>query len=170
MKRPIRMKVNGDEIEGFVEPRRTLLDFIREDLNLTGTKKGCDMGNCGACTVLVDGSPINSCLMLAVEAEGREIITIEGLAEGAKLHPLQWAFIQHGAVQCGYCTPGMILSAKALLDQNGRPTERDVRVAISGHLCRCTGYKKIVEAILSLSQEKGFRGIAARAGRPIYDR
>jgi len=154
MKRPIRMKVNGEEIEGLVEPRRTLLDFVREDLNLTGTKKGCDMGNCGACTLLVDGSPINSCLMLAVEAEGLEIVTIEGLADGAKLHPIQCAFIQYGAVQCGYCTSGMILSAKALLDENPRPTERDVRVAISGNLCRCTGYKKIVEAILSLSQEK----------------
>jgi aerobic carbon-monoxide dehydrogenase small subunit len=149
MKQQVRMKVNGEEVEGWVEPRRTLLDFLREDLDLTGTKKGCDHGNCGACTVLMDGKPINSCLVLAVEAEGSDILTIEGLAEGSKLHPLQEAFIEHGAVQCGYCTPGMILSAKALLDENPRPTEEEVRVAISGNLCRCTGYKKIVEAILS---------------------
>ncbi len=154
MRRQIRMRVNGEEVEGWVEPKRTLLDFIRDDLNLTGAKKGCDQGNCGACTVLVDGRPINSCLMLAVEAEGSEVLTIEGLAEGTKLDPIQEAFIQQGAIQCGYCTPGMILSAKALLDENPRPTEREVRVAISGNLCRCTGYKKIVEAILSLSQKK----------------
>jgi aerobic carbon-monoxide dehydrogenase small subunit len=152
MKQQVRMKVNGEEVEGWVEPRRTLLDFLREDLDLTGTKKGCDHGNCGACTVLMDGKPINSCLVLAVEAEGSDILTIEGLAEGSKLHPLQEAFIKHGAVQCGYCTPGMILSAKALLDENPRPTEQEVRVAISGNLCRCTGYKKIVEAILSQSK------------------
>ena len=154
MKRQIRLRVNGEEVEGWVEPKRTLLDFIRDDLNLTGTKKGCDLGNCGACTVLVDGRPINSCLMLAVEAEGSEVLTIEGLAEGTKLDPIQEAFIHYGAIQCGYCTPGMILSAKALLDENPRPTEREVRIAISGNLCRCTGYKKIVEAILGLSQKE----------------
>jgi carbon-monoxide dehydrogenase small subunit len=154
MRRQIRLRVNGEEVEGWVEPKRTLLDFIRDDLNLTGTKKGCDLGNCGACTVLVDGRPINSCLMLAVEAEGSEVLTIEGLAEGTKLDPIQEAFIRQGAIQCGYCTPGMILSAKALLDENPRPTEREVRIAISGNLCRCTGYKKIVEAILSLSQKE----------------
>jgi len=152
MKQQVRMRVNGEEVEEWVEPRRTLLDFLRDDLNLTGTKKGCDLGNCGACTVLMDGKPINSCLVLAVEAEGSGILTIEGLSEGSKLHPLQEAFIEHGAVQCGYCTPGMILSAKALLQENPRPTEEEVRVAIAGNLCRCTGYKKIVEAILSLSQ------------------
>ncbi len=154
MKRQIRLRVNGEEVEGWVEPKRTLLDYIRDDLNLTGTKKGCDLGNCGACTVLVDGRPINSCLMLAVEAEGCEVLTIEGLAEGTKLDPIQEAFIRCGAIQCGYCTPGMILSAKALLDENPRPTEREVRIAISGNLCRCTGYKKIVEAILGLSQKE----------------
>jgi len=152
MKQQVRMRVNGEEVEEWVEPRRTLLDFLRDDLNLTGTKKGCDLGNCGACTVLMNGKPINSCLVLALEAEGSEILTIEGLSEGAKLHPIQEAFIEHGAVQCGYCTPGMILSAKALLEENPRPTEEEVRVAIAGNLCRCTGYKKIVEAILSLSQ------------------
>jgi carbon-monoxide dehydrogenase small subunit len=146
------MKVNGEEVEGWIDPRRTLLDFLRDDLNLGGTKKGCDLGNCGACTVLINGKPINSCLVLAVEAEGQEILTIEGLSEEKRLHPIQEAFIEHGAVQCGYCTPGMILSAKALLDENPHPTEWEVRVAISGNLCRCTGYKKIVEAILSVSQ------------------
>ncbi len=150
MKRYVRMNVNGEEVMEWVEPRRTLLDFLRDDLNLTGTKKGCDLGNCGACTVLMNGEPINSCLVLAVEAEGSVILTIEGLSEGTTLHAIQQAFIQYGAVQCGYCTPGMILSAKALLDENPNPTEEEVRVAISGNLCRCTGYKKIVEAILSL--------------------
>ena len=148
------MRVNGEEVMGWVEPRRTLLDFLRDDLNLTGTKKGCDFGNCGACTVLMDGKPINACLVLAMEAEGREILTIEGLSEGTTLHPIQDAFIQHGAVQCGYCTPGMILSAKALLDENPCPTEEEVRIAIAGNLCRCTGYKKIVEAILSSITKK----------------
>ena len=152
MKREVRMKVNGEEVMGWVEPRRTLLDFLRYDLNLTGSKKGCDLGNCGACTVLMDGKPINSCLVLAVEAEGREILTIEGLSEGTTLHPIQEAFIQHGAVQCGYCTPGMILSTKALLDENSHPTEGEVRIAIAGNLCRCTGYKRIVEAILAVSR------------------
>jgi carbon-monoxide dehydrogenase small subunit len=146
------MRVNGEEVEGWVDPRRTLVDFLRDDLNLTGTKKGCDLGNCGACTVLMDGKPINSCLVLAVEAEGSEILTIEGLSDGSKLHPIQEAFMEHGAVQCGYCTPGMILSAKALLDENPYPTEDEVREAIAGNLCRCTGYKKIVEAILSISE------------------
>jgi carbon-monoxide dehydrogenase small subunit len=153
MKRPIRMTVNGEEVKGWVEPRRTLVDFLRDDLNLTGTKKGCELGNCGACTVLMDGKPINSCLVLAVEAEGSEILTIEGLSDGSSLHPIQEAFMEHGAVQCGYCTPGMILSAKALLDENPYPTENEVRDAIAGNLCRCTGYKKIVEAILKVSEE-----------------
>lgn len=152
MKHHVRMKVNGEHVEGLVEPRRTLLDFLREDLNLTGAKKGCDLGSCGACTVLVDGKPINSCLILAVECEGCEILTIEGLSEGAKLHPIQEAFINYGAVQCGYCTPGMILTAKALLDENPNPTEEEVRIAISGNLCRCTGYVRIVEAILAVSR------------------
>jgi carbon-monoxide dehydrogenase small subunit len=154
MKREVRMKVNGEEVTGWVEPRRTLLDFLRDDLNLTGTKKGCDLGNCGACTVLMNGKPINSCLVLAVEVEGQEILTIEGLSEGITLHPIQEAFIEHGAVQCGYCTPGMILSAKTLLEENPHPTEQEVRIAIAGNLCRCTGYKKIVQAILSLVEKR----------------
>jgi len=149
MKRQIRLRVNGEELSGWVEPRKTLLDFLREDLSLIGTKKGCDLGNCGACTVLLDGKPVNSCLVLAVEAEGREILTIEGLTDGGKLYPLQETFIQHGAVQCGYCTPGMILSAKALLDENPKPTELEVKRGIAGNLCRCTGYVKIIQAILA---------------------
>ena len=154
MKQQVRMRVNGEDVVGWVEARRTLLDFLRDDLNLTGTKKGCDLGNCGACTVLMDGKPVNSCLVLAVEAEGKEILTIEGLSEGRELHPIQEAFIRHGAVQCGYCSPGMILSTKALLDENPCPTEEEARIAISGNLCRCTGYKKIVEAILSLGERR----------------
>jgi carbon-monoxide dehydrogenase small subunit len=148
------MRVNGEEVNGWVEPRRTLLDFLREDLNLTGAKKGCDFGECGACTVLLDNKPVNSCLVLALEAEGREVVTIEGLMDGEKLHPLQEAFIQYGGVQCGYCTPGMILSSKALLDENPTPTELEVRRAIAGNLCRCTGYVKIVQAILAVAERK----------------
>ena len=154
MKKRVRLVVNNESVEALVEPRRTLLDLLREDLHLTGTKKGCDLGNCGACTVLLDGKPVNSCLVLAVEADNRTVLTIEGLAVGTDLHPIQEAFIEHGAIQCGYCTPGMILSAKALLDGQSCPTEEDVRVAISGNLCRCTGYKRIVEAILTLASRR----------------
>jgi len=150
MKKEIKLKINGNEYRVSVDTRMTLLDAIREKIGLTGTKEGCGVGECGTCTVLMDGKPVYSCLMFAVDAEGRDILTIEGLSE----HPLQKAFIEHGAVQCGFCTPGMILSAKALLDENPNPTELEVRKAISGNLCRCTGYSKIVEAILSLSSEK----------------
>ena len=147
MMRIITMTVNGAPVEAAVEPNRTLVQFLREDMGLTGTKHGCGLGDCGACTVILDGKPVNSCLVLAVQANGREVLTIEGLAENGKLHPIQQAFVKTGAVQCGFCTPGMILSAKALLDENPRPTEREIRTAISGNLCRCTGYQKIVEAI-----------------------
>jgi carbon-monoxide dehydrogenase small subunit len=132
----------------------TLLEAIREKIGFTGTKEGCSVGECGTCTVLIDNKPIYSCLMLAVEAEGKEILTIEGLADSEGLHPIQKSFIEHGAVQCGFCTPGMIFSAKALLDENPNPTEEEIRKAISGNLCRCTGYAKIVEAIASLSSNK----------------
>lgn len=138
-----------------VEPQQTLLETLRYDLGLTGTKEGCGDGNCGSCTVLLDGQAVNSCLVLAIEVDGQEITTIEGLCQGGKLHPLQQAFIDEGAVQCGFCTPGMILSAKALLDSNPHPTEAEVRLAISGNLCRCTGYEKIVQAIMSVANGKG---------------
>ena len=152
MNKQIRLKVNGEPYELLVEPRKTLLDVIREDLCLTGTKKGCDTGDCGACTILINGMPVNSCLVLAVDAQDKDITTIEGIAQNGQLHPLQDAFINHGAIQCGFCTPGMILSAKALLDNNPRPTELEVRKAIAGNLCRCTGYDKIVRAILAVVQ------------------
>ena len=150
MKVQIQLNVNGLAYKKEVEPRRTLLELIREDLELTGTKEGCGLGECGTCTVLLDGKPIKSCITLAVQANGREVTTIEGM-EGADgtLHPIQQAFIDHGAIQCGFCTPGMVLSAKALLDEKPNPTEMDVKQAIAGNLCRCTGYQKIVEPILA---------------------
>jgi carbon-monoxide dehydrogenase small subunit len=147
MKSFIQLTINGQAVEAAVEPNRTLLQFLREDLGLTGTKHGCGLGDCGACTVILDGRPVNSCLVLAIQANGSEVLTIEGLAENGKLHPIQQAFVDKGAIQCGFCTPGMILSAKALLDANPKPTEDDIRIALSGNLCRCTGYQKIVEAI-----------------------
>ena len=134
-----------------VEPRQTLLDALRYDLGLTGTKEGCGDGNCGSCTVLLDGKAINSCLVFAIEVEGQEITTIEGLYQEGGLHPLQQAFIDEGAVQCGFCTPGVILTAKAFLDSTPRPTEAEVRQAIAGNLCRCTGYDKIIRAILKVA-------------------
>ncbi|HEY8249657.1 MAG TPA: (2Fe-2S)-binding protein [Burkholderiales bacterium] len=142
----LKLKINGEARELAVEPYRSLLDVLRNEAGLTGTKKGCDVGDCGACTVIVDGKPVNSCLMLGVEAQGCEVLTIEGLR-----HPLQESFIRHGGAQCGFCTPGMIMMAKALLDENPRPSEEEVRFAISGNICRCTGYTKIVEAILHVS-------------------
>jgi carbon-monoxide dehydrogenase small subunit len=147
MKRLITLNVNGETVEAAVDPNRTLIQLLREDLGLTGTKHGCGLGDCGACTVILDGKPVNSCLVLAVQANGRDVITIEGLAENGKLHPIQQAFVDKGAIQCGFCSPGMILSAKALLESNPRPAEQEIRTAISGNLCRCTGYQKIVEAI-----------------------
>ena len=147
MKSFIQLTVNGQSVDAAVEPNRTLLQFLREDLGLTGTKHGCGLGDCGACTVILDGQAVNSCLVLAIHANGREVLTIEGLAENGKLHPIQQVFVDKGSIQCGFCTPGMILSAKALLDANPKPTEQEIRMAISGNLCRCTGYQKIVEAI-----------------------
>jgi aerobic carbon-monoxide dehydrogenase small subunit len=152
MKHSIQVIVNGEVHELSVEPRKTLLELLREDLDLTGTKRGCDNGECGACTVLLDGQPVNACVVLAVEVDGKKVVTIEGLAEGSCLHPLQEAFIRQGAVQCGYCSPGMILTAKAFLDENPRPTEGEVRKAIAGNLCRCGAYNKIVKAVLSVAQ------------------
>ena len=152
MKKEIILKINGEEREVCVEPRQTLLDTLRNDLGLTGTKEGCGNGNCGTCTVLINGKAVSSCLMFAVEAEGQEITTIEGLAVAGKIHPLQRAFVEEGAIQCGFCTPGMILTAKAFLDANPHPTEIQVRQAIAGNLCRCTGYDKIVRAILKVAE------------------
>jgi carbon-monoxide dehydrogenase small subunit len=152
LKEMVTLQINGDRYELFIEPKKTLLEVLREDFGLTGTKEVCDLGTCGACTVLIDNKPILSCLTLAVACKDKEITTIEGLKKGETLHPLQNAFIQHGAIQCGMCTPGMILSAKALLDENPHPTELEVRKAIAGNLCRCTGYVKIVDAILAVSR------------------
>ncbi len=152
MSHTITLCVNGEWERLTVEPQRTLLEVLREDLGLTGTKNGCERGECGACTVLLDGQPVNSCLVLAVEADGQEVTTIEGLTANGALDPLQEAFIEHGAVQCGFCTPGMILSAKALLDRYPHPTEHQIRQAIAGNLCRCTGYAAIVKAIQVMAE------------------
>lgn len=154
MKQLIELNVNGESYEVAVEPRMTLLDVLRDSLGFTGAKRGCSLGNCGSCTVLIDGKPVTSCLLLAVEAQGKEIVTVEGLSEDGKLHPIQQAFIDHSALQCGFCTPGMILSAKALLDNNPHPTEEEVKEAISGNLCRCTGYVDAVDAILDVSERR----------------
>ena len=158
-RRIITLRVNGEAYELMITPQRTLLEVLREDLELTGTKEGCEDGTCGACTVLLDDTPIRSCLLLAVEAEGKDILTVEGLAQRERLHPLQEAFINNGAIQCGFCTPGMILTAKALLDENPNPTEEQIREAISGVLCRCTGYVKIVEAIMAARKERTWQNI-----------
>jgi carbon-monoxide dehydrogenase small subunit len=147
VKIPVTLKVNGESYDIVIAPYRTLLDVLREELRLTGSKKGCDAGDCGACTVLLDGKPVNSCLVLAATVQDAEILTIEGLAENGKLHPLQEAFIKEGAVQCGYCTPGVLMSLKALVDSNPAPTPEDVKIAMAGNLCRCTGYSKIFKAV-----------------------
>jgi aerobic-type carbon monoxide dehydrogenase small subunit (CoxS/CutS family) len=149
----ITITLNGQEVTVEVKPDALLVDVLRHELELTGTKEACGEGECGACTVLLDGEPVTSCLVPALKAQGREVITVEGLASGGELHPLQKAFIEHGAVQCGYCTPGMLISAKALLDRNPHPSEEEIKQAISGNLCRCTGYVKIVEAVKAASQE-----------------
>ena len=152
MKIVINVTVNQKNYELAVEPNMTLVDMLREELRLTGTKKGCGLGECGACTILLDGQPVSSCVMLAVEAHNRKIVTIEGLETEKGLHPIQQAFVEKGAIQCGFCTSGMVLSAKALLDDHPHPEEQDIRKAISGNLCRCTGYQKIVEAVQSVSE------------------
>lgn len=151
MKVPLKFKVNDREYSLEVKPNRTLVDVLREDLALTGTKKGCGSGKCGSCTVLLNGRPVNACLIVAPQVNGKEVLTIEGLAAD-KPHPIQMAFVEKGAIQCGYCSPGMILTAKALLDRNPQPNEREIKAAISGNLCRCTGYNKIVEAIRACAE------------------
>jgi carbon-monoxide dehydrogenase small subunit len=143
----IHLTVNGDEYDISVKPWATLLEVLREDLGLTGTKEGCGVGECGACTVLMDGNVVNACLVLAGEANGRQITTIEGLAKGDSLHPIQQAFVETGGMQCGFCTPGMILSTKALLDGNRDPSEEEIRKALEGNFCRCTGYAKIIASV-----------------------
>ncbi len=154
MKHVITLNVNGDSYRIAVDPWRTLNEVLREDLNLTGTKLGCGSGDCGACTVLVNGKAVSSCLTLAVEVDGKEIMTVEGLApSGEELHPIQEAFIEKGAVQCGFCTPGMEMAALYLLKQNPHPTEKDIREGLSGNLCRCTGYNKIVDAIRTAAEK-----------------
>jgi carbon-monoxide dehydrogenase small subunit len=148
----VAVEVNGDLYEREVDARRLLVHFLRDDLELTGTHIGCDTGNCGACTVLYDGQAVKSCMLLAVQADGAKIETVEGLAQDGQLHPLQQAFSDHHALQCGYCTPGMLMSAKHLLDNNQEPTETEIRRAIQGNICRCTGYVNIVEAIAAVAR------------------
>jgi aerobic-type carbon monoxide dehydrogenase small subunit (CoxS/CutS family) len=149
MKQDMVLKVNGANYSVCVETHRTLVEVLRDTIGLTGTKKSCNEGECGACTVLMDGKPVASCLVLAVAAQDKEVTTIEGLADGTKLDPVQEAFVKHTAIQCGFCTPGMVMAAKALLDENPEPTSTDVRRAISGNLCRCTGYQQIVDAVMA---------------------
>jgi carbon-monoxide dehydrogenase small subunit len=152
-KKRISITVNGKKVEREINSRMTLAEFLREELDLTGTKVGCNRGECGSCTVLLDGIPVYSCTVLGVEAAGREVLTIEGLADEGKLHPLQEVFIEHDALQCGYCTPGMLMSIKALLDRNPLPTEEDVRNAIDGNFCRCGSYPNIIKATLDASKK-----------------
>ena len=147
VKTQLALTVNGETRDVIVPVHKTLLEVLREDLNLTGTKHGCELGECGTCTILVDGEPVLSCLALPVECQGRQIKTVEGMADGGRLHPLQQAFAELGAAQCGYCTPGILLTAEALLAENPTPTRDDVRVALAGNLCRCTGYTKILDAV-----------------------
>ena len=149
---PLTLTVNGTIYAINIEPNRTLVDVLRDVLGLTGTKKSCNEGECGACTVLMDGKPVASCLVLAVDAQNKKITTIEGLAVGENIHPLQESFVKNGGIQCGFCTPGMIMSAKALLDENPDPTPLQVRTAISGNLCRCTGYQQIVDSVMAAAK------------------
>ena len=152
--RKIEITVNDVMREVGVQPWDTLLDVIRDKLGLTGTKEGCGLGECGACTVIMNGKTVNSCLVLAVEADGKQVTTIEGLARGEKLHPIQQAFVDEGGLQCGFCTPGMIMSAKAMLDENPNPTEDEIKRGISGNFCRCTGYTKIIKSIQTAASKK----------------
>ncbi len=152
MKQLVDIIVNGEPLQVGVEPWQSLLDTLREELFLTGTKKGCDEGDCGACTVIMDGKSVTSCLVLTVSAKGKAVTTVEGLADGEKLHPVQQAFVEHGGLQCGYCTPGLIVSAVALLQENPDPTEDEIRYAIGGNLCRCTGYSTVILAIQNAAQ------------------
>lgn len=151
MKKQVRLQVNGFEHDLLIEPHWTLLDVLRDAIGLTGTKEGCGKGECGACTVIMDGEAVLSCLVLAIQAQGKNIMTIEGLSQEGKLDSLQDAFVKYGAIQCGYCTPGMIMTSKALLSKNPHPTEAEIKTVLSGNLCRCTGYVKIIEAVRNAS-------------------
>ena len=155
MRYTTNLKVNGDTYAVEIEPARSLLSVLRTEIGLTGSKEGCDDSECGACMVLLDGKPVNSCSYLALQAEGTEVTTVEGLADGGELHPLQRAFLEEGGVQCGFCTPGMLISATALLERNPKPTEEEVRIALSGNLCRCTGYQGIANAVLKVAGSSG---------------
>ena len=152
MKKELKLTVNGESYQLFIEPKKLLVEVLRDELGLTGTKRGCDSSSCAACTVLLDGRAVKSCSILAMQANGRSITTIEGLADGLNLHTIQQSFIDHWAFQCGFCTSGQIMAAKALLDENPNPTMEEVKLAMGGHLCRCTGYNMIVEAILDAAQ------------------
>lgn len=153
MKQLMKLSINGMAYEEEINHRRTLLEVLRENLGLLGTHKGCDEGQCGACTVLIDGNEVNSCLVLAASVQGKEITTIEGLADGEQLHPVQEAFVEYGAIQCGFCTPGMIMVAKGFLDKNPQPTEEEAKRAVAGNLCRCTGYFQIIDAVLKAAEK-----------------
>lgn len=153
MKKLITLTVNGDTQELYIDTRRTLLDVLRNEIGLLGAHRGCDEGECGACTVHIDGLPMNSCLRLAVDLDGAEILTVEGVAQNGQMHPLQKAFVEHGGIQCGFCTPGFVMSALYLLEENPHPSEPEVRAALSGNLCRCTGYVKIIEAVLNTIEQ-----------------
>lgn len=155
MKQAIELNINGDNYDVLVSPNNTLLEVLRDKMGLMGTKCGCDLGACGACTVLINGEAYLSCVMLAVDARGKEITTIEGVATGGELHPLQSAFVEKGGIQCGFCTPGMILTARAILNEEENPTEETIKRKMAGNLCRCTGYKKIVEAVVSANEQTG---------------
>ena len=152
MNHPLRLSVNGELLEFSIGPEVTLLDLLRDQVDLTGCRRGCDSGYCGACTALLNGKAVHSCSVLAIAADGAEVLTVEGLARDGRLHPVQEAFIEHGAIQCGYCTPGMILSSVALLEENPNPSEAEVRSYLSGNLCRCTGYVRIVQAVLAAAE------------------
>jgi carbon-monoxide dehydrogenase small subunit len=156
-KQMVTTTINGEETTFICEPRQSLLEVLREDLGLTGTKEGCSNGNCGACSVILDGVLVDSCLVLAVETQGKTVNTIEGVAGPASLHPLQQKFLEHAALQCGICTPGIIVAAKALLEKNPRPTEHEARLWLAGNLCRCTGYDKIIRAVLDAAETMGAR-------------
>ncbi|MGH7766579.1 MAG: (2Fe-2S)-binding protein [Candidatus Binatia bacterium] len=167
MKRRVTLHVNGETYELEIEPNRLLLHALREDIELTGTKEGCSIGVCGACSVMVDGRLVSSCLTLAIACQGKEITTIEGLAKDGELHPLQQAFVEYGGLQCGICTPGQIIAAKALLDENPRPSEEQVKEWMSGNLCRCTGYYKILESVMAVVNNKV--STSRQAGKPARE-